>query len=149
MTLNQALLGVLLGGVAVVGRKVLPGPLLALLAIAVLVMVPPAFLRVVTTVSAHRVRIAVPPFWHRVIPAADIVATEIVIADHLVPLFGGWSTRDSSASAMIGAFDGAERSVGNRAVRMTLRSGKIRQVGSWRPHELLAAIDDARGEPTS
>jgi hypothetical protein len=107
-------------------------------ATALLLMLPILF-KVETRVIREEVTISLPPFRLRQFSTGEIVSAEIVVVDHLVPVFGGWNARNSIASAYMTELEG-DRSLGNRAVRMTLQSGRIVQVGSWRPRTLLNLV---------
>lgn len=104
------------------------------------VLVLPILLSVVTVVSLGRVQISIGPLRRWSATADEVSEMEIVVSDHLVQLFGGWNVRTSLAGAMAATVEG-DRSVGNRSVRLTLATGKIRQVGTFRPHALVAAVE--------
>jgi hypothetical protein len=89
------------------------------------------------------VTIRVVPFRSRSFAVADIDHAEVVIADHLVPVFGGWNAREDWIDAVVRDVEGTDRSTGNKAVRFSLADGTTVQVGSWKPHRFLQAVGQA------
>lgn len=133
--------GVVVGGVLVVaGMAVEPLLVQALLAgVGVAVIATSRLACVETTVNESSVTIRIPPIRTRRIPLVEIREAEIVVADNLVPMFGGWNSRAGLTGAMVRDLEG-DRSVGNRAVRLHLVDGGFVQVGSWKPAQLVASL---------
>lgn len=97
-------------------------------------------IRVETSVAEGRVTIRVVPFRRRSFPVTDVVDAEVVVADNLPPIFGGWNAREDWTDAVVHRVERRDRSVGNKAVRFRLASGELVQVGSWKPQALLEAV---------
>jgi hypothetical protein len=115
----------------------------AVLVVGALLFVP-FLLRFHTRIDGQRVRMEVWPLWRRTIEVVDVVATEVTIWDGQVGFFGGYSSRNSLAGALMSSWEG-DRSVGNRAVIVTLRDGKDLQVGTFQPRAFIAALEQASG----
>jgi hypothetical protein len=116
-------------------------PAVALFAVVLFI---PFLLRFETCVDGGELRAQVRPLWRRTIRVDDIVATELTIWDGQVGFFGGFSTRRSVAGALMSSWEG-DTSVGNRAIVLTLQSGKQHQLGTFRPKALTAAHERAAG----
>ena len=129
--------GILLVGVALIAEPTLVQ--VALAAFGVAMAAASRLLRVETIVDESTLVIRIPPFRTRTIPFGEIRSTEIVVADNLVPIFGGWNARDSLAGPLVQEVEG-DRSVGNKAVRIHLDGGTFVQVGSWKPTQLVEAL---------
>ena len=108
------------------------------------VLLVPFLLRFNTCVDDRKVRMAVWPFWAKTVDLDDVVTTELTIWDGQVGFFGGYSSRNSFAGAVISSWEG-DRSVGNRAVILKLRSGKEVQLGTFHPRAFVAALEQASG----
>lgn len=97
---------------------------------------------VVTTAAVLR-RIRPWPRTQR-IEIHDVVSADTVIADYQVNMFGGWEgSRGGLHGALVESLEGP-RHVGNRAVRLELRSGAVVQFATWKPIAVLEALRSAQ-----
>lgn len=155
---SSVVIGIGLAAGALLAEPDLPRFLLGLAA--AVTLVAGRLARVETTVTDAAVAVRVPPLRSRVIPLTDITEAQIVIADSLVPLFGGWNSRAGLTASrvrdlkVIGAsatrpsdstlsMAGSSRSGpgGRRSWRRPWRSGEPRQTCPWSwplPHHRAA-----------
>ena len=96
-----------------------------------------------TRIEGPFLRLAVRPIWRKTVDLRTITEVEVTIADNQVEIFGGWSSRENVVSALVASVEG-DRSVGNRAVRLHRSDGSFQQVGTFRPTEFVAAVEEAR-----
>lgn len=75
----------------------------------------------------------------------DVQRVDVVIADNLVGLFGGYNSRSGLEAAMTRDIEG-DRSVGHKAVRIYRREGRVIQIGSWQPTRFCEAVEAARAQ---
>jgi hypothetical protein len=95
-----------------------------------------------TTVENGLLTVRVIPGRTRRVPCREIAEVELTVDDLAAGLFGGWSTRTHG----VGPYSRTQRSFGNQGVRVVQRDGREFLVGSFRPDELLDAIQ-AQGGP--
>jgi hypothetical protein len=112
--------------------------------VAAAILFIPFLLRFETSVTDEELLMRVVPFWQKRLAVASVVGTEVTIWDGQVGFFGGYSSRNSVGGAVIATWEG-DRSVGNKAVILTLDSGKETQLGTFRPKALVAALEAATG----
>ena len=136
------------GGAVVIFTGVVLAPSAALQVLAVafgLLLWLPLLLAFETTVADGVMLLRVRPLWRKTIDLADVESVELTVADNQVELFGGWSAREDGASAYVASVEGTDRSVGNRAVVLHLRSqAQPQQVGTFQPRRLLQIIEAQR-----
>ena len=109
-----------------------------------LLLLVPFLLRFETQLDRTQLRMHVRPFWRKTIPLSEVVGVTTTIWDGQVGFFGGYTSRDSLAGALMVLWEG-DRSVGNRAVVLELRSGREHQLGTFQPRALIAALEHATG----
>lgn len=99
------------------------------------VVIPAAFLawRLVITVTADTLRAGFVgvPGWR--IPLSEVEDAEVIRVDAMRD-FRGWGWRSSRTHGRV------LNVWGDRAVRLTLRGGKVRTLGTQRPEELAEAV---------
>ena len=80
----------------------------------------------------------------RRIAIEDVASVEVVIADSQTSMFGGWEgSRGGLNGALVESVEGPQQ-VGNRAVRLQLRSGEVIQFATWKPAAAISAIRAAQ-----
>jgi hypothetical protein len=99
-----------------------------------------------TVVRNGVLEVSIPPFRSRSTPISDIRQVEMAFADNGSFLFGGWSARQTGNIPYTPLpIPYADQAPGAKAVRITTNSGRVFQIGSFRPHALAAAIREQGG----
>lgn len=133
-------------GVVCIGVAVFVEALRPVLVPAALLLAVPFFLNYETRVEDGRLSMQVRPFYRSSIPLSEVVAVETTIWDGQVGIFGGFTTRMDVVGAVLGVVEG-DRSVGNKALILEMKSGKQRQLGTYAPKALIEALEREAGRP--